>query len=54
MINNISGDIRISVWKEDKVKIEAIKRQKPGMNRKPKSNGRSGNSDKSRAWPGYD
>jgi len=26
MINNISGDIRISVWKEDKVKIEAIKR----------------------------
>jgi len=26
MINNISGDIKISVWKEDKVKIEAIKR----------------------------
>jgi len=26
MINNISGDIRISVWKEEKVKIEAVKR----------------------------
>jgi DUF4097 and DUF4098 domain-containing protein YvlB len=38
MISNISGDIKVMVWQEDKVKIEALKKSEAGTQEKAKEN----------------
>jgi len=38
IVSNISGDIKIMVWKEDKVKIEAVKYSKASSREKAKEN----------------
>lgn len=38
VINNVSGDVKVMVWKEDKVKIEAIKRSEASSQEKAKEN----------------